>query len=93
MTGSQTSWVDSYFFALRSRPRISTLESRRSRSVVLNIAEGRARGGKAEQNHYRIAQGSAAEACTVLDVVDITGASEQQSKLRRVGAMLNKMSR
>ena len=63
-----------------------------SGSTVLNIAEGRAHGGKAEQNHYRIALGSAAEACAVLDVVDLAGAHEQQQKLRRVGAMLNRMA-
>ena len=66
---------------------------RSSSSAALNIAEGRARGGKAEKNHYRIAQGSAAEACAVLDVVDVAAAAEQQQKLRRVGAMLSKMSR
>ena len=66
---------------------------RSSSSAVLNIAEGRARGGKAEKNHYRIAHGSAAEACSVLDVVDIEGGQTQQRKLRRVGAMRNRMAR
>ena len=61
-------------------------------SVVLNIAEGRMRGGKAGLNHYRIALGSAGEALAVLDVVDIELGPAQQDKLRRVGAMLAKMS-
>lgn len=65
---------------------------RSSNSAALNIAEGKARGGNAEKNHYRIAHGSAAEACAVLDVVDIDGGTEQQQKLRRVGAMLNRMA-
>lgn len=66
---------------------------RASRSVVLNVSEGKARGGGAERNHYRIALGSAAEACATLDLVDLPGADEQQRKLRRVGAMLAKMAR
>ena len=65
---------------------------RSSSSAALNIAEGKARGGKAEKNHYRIAHGSAAEACAVLDVVILEGGAEQQQKLRRVGAMLNRMA-
>ena len=66
---------------------------RASRSVALNLSEGKARGGGAERNHYRIALGSAAETCATLDLVDLPGAAEQQRKLRRVGAMLAKMSR
>ncbi len=68
-------------------------ERTRSSSAALNIAEGKARGGKAESNHYGIAQGSAAEACAVLDLVNMDGATEQQQKLRRVGAMLSRMGR
>ena len=66
---------------------------RASASVVLNIAEGRARGGPAGRNHYRIAHGSAAETCSALDLLPITNAVELQKKERRVGAMLSKMSR
>ena len=60
-------------------------------SVVLNIAEGRAREGKARLNHYRIARGSAAEAGAVLDLVDLPGAAGRQRELRRVVAMLHKL--
>jgi four helix bundle protein len=60
-------------------------------SVVLNIAEGSARGGKPGQNHYRIAQGSAGEALAVLDIAALPHCSEQQQWLRRVAAMLQRM--
>ena len=62
-------------------------------SVPLNIAEGRSRAGAARKNHYRIAMGSAAEACAVLDIIELPGGTEHQEKLRRVGAMLAKLSR
>ena len=64
-------------------------------SVVLNIAEGGGRKGNgAGKNHRHIALGSAAECCAVLDLVDmVDGATAQQVKLRRVGAMLAKLSR
>ena len=66
---------------------------RASRSVALNLSEGKARGGGAERNHYRIALGSAAETCATLDLIDLPGADEKQRKLRRIGAMLAKMAR
>ena len=66
---------------------------RAARSVVLNLAEGRARGGDAGRNHFRVAWGSAAEACAALDLVDLPSAAEQQQKLRRVGAMLRGLAR
>ena len=66
---------------------------RASRSVVLNVAEGRARDGDAGRHHLRIALGSAAEVSAVLDLVALLGASEQQASLRRVGAMLARMAR
>jgi four helix bundle protein len=56
-------------------------------SVVLNLAEGAYRQGKERAKHYRIARGSAAEACTVLDLIDLEGAAERQQQLRRVVAM------
>jgi len=62
-------------------------------SVALNVAEGRARGGDAGRNHYRIAAGSAAEACAALDLVRVPGAAAQQEKLRRVGALLRGLAR
>ena len=58
-------------------------------SAALNIAEGRARGGDAGRNHYRIAHGSAAEGCAALDLAQVPGAAEQQDKLRRVGALVH----
>ena len=60
-------------------------------SVVMNIAEGRMRGGRAGRNHYRIAHGSAGEALAVLDVVDLPGGEEVKAKLRRVGVMLSRL--
>ena len=60
-------------------------------SCVLNIAEGRMRGGKAGTNHDRIAHGSSGEALAVLDVVDFAEGPGRQEELRRVGAMLSKM--
>lgn len=66
---------------------------RSSRSVVLNIAEGRARGGGAARHHYRIALGSAAETCAALDLAALPDAAALQERLRRVGAMLARMAR
>ncbi len=62
-------------------------------SVVLNIAEGRARGGDAGRNHFRIAAGSAAETCAALDLIGSAEAVQEQPKLRRVGAMLRGLTR
>lgn len=62
-------------------------------SVALNIAEGASRRGDAAKNHFRIGLGSAAETCAVLDLVDLPQRDERQHELRRVGAMLAKMSR
>ncbi len=45
-------------------------------SVVLNIAEGRARGGDAGRDHHRIAAGSAAESCAALDLVGTAEAAD-----------------
>lgn len=66
--------------------------TRSAESMVLNIAEGCARGGKPGVNHYRIAMGSAGETLAVLDLVDLTGGTEQQQRLRRVGAMLFRLA-
>ncbi|MBW1878651.1 MAG: four helix bundle protein [Deltaproteobacteria bacterium] len=63
-------------------------------SVVLNIAEGCGQEpGAARRNHFRIAMGSASETCAVLDLVNLPGGPERQQELRRVGAMLSRMSR
>ncbi len=66
---------------------------RASRSVVLNLAEGCARGGAAGKNHFRIARGSAAETCAALDLASVDGAAEMQVELRRIGAMLTSLAR
>ncbi len=67
---------------------------RSAESVVLNIAEGVARGpGDARKNHHLIAFGSAAEALAALDVVELPNKDEIDQLLRRVGAMLCRMTR
>jgi len=66
---------------------------RASQSVVLNLAEGRAREGDARRYHFRVALGSAAETCAALDLVLLPDAPEQQVKLRRIGAMVRKLAR
>ena len=64
---------------------------RSASSVVLNIAEGSRRRGKARGNHYEIARGSAAETLAVLMIADLAGAEEQAHKLRRIDRMLERM--
>ena len=61
---------------------------RASESAVLNLAEGCYRQGKARLYHFRVAQGSAAEVCAVLDLVTEEAAPEHQSKLREAIAMI-----
>jgi len=65
---------------------------RASQSVVLNIAEGMALTGASRRNHMRIALGSAAEVCSVLDRVCLPEVEPRQAELRRVGAMLRRLS-
>ena len=60
-------------------------------SVVLNIAEGLARGGKPGANHLRIAKGSAGEALAALLLADFPGCEPRCQELRSVGAMLSKL--
>ena len=65
---------------------------RASISMALNIAEGWERGrGNAARNHFRIARGSAAE---VAACIDILGRPEEEllNELRRVAAMLSRLS-
>ncbi len=67
-----------------------------AREYAADIAEGAGRrlANAAGKNHHQIALGSAAEACAVLDLVNtLPGAPEHQQKLRRIGAMLAKLSR
>ena len=65
---------------------------RASQSVVLNIAEGMALSAAARRNHLRIALGSAAEACSVLDLVSLPDVEARQAELRRIGAMLRRLA-
>lgn len=64
-------------------------------SCLLNIAEGSTadRLSPVQRNHYRIAMGSACEACAALYVVDTAEAARLRRLLRRIGAMLSAMSR
>ena len=76
------------------RAHLKDQGQRASDSVVCNIAEGASkRGTAAGRNHLRIALGEAGECCAVLDLVRLSGASEQQQKLRRIGAMVHRLSR
>jgi len=81
----------------RGRSKLKDQGQQAAEPIVLNIAEGSGRRqgkGDAGKNHHDIALGSAAECCAVLDLVHtLDGAAEQQENLRRIGAMLAKMSR
>jgi len=57
-------------------------------TLVLQIAEGA--GAKEEQarTHRATASAAAAEACAVLDLADLPGASDRQDQLRRIGDLL-----
>ena len=60
-------------------------------SVVLNIAEAAGLPpGDARRHHFRIALGSAAEVAAAIDLIGAEGPAED---IRRVGAMLSKLSR
>jgi four helix bundle protein len=63
-------------------------------SMVLNIAEGSGHEpGAVRRNHYRLAMGSAAEVGAVLELTELSDGAARQEELRRVAAMLGKMSR
>jgi four helix bundle protein len=66
---------------------------RASDSIVLNLAEGWARGrhSKAGKNHFRIARGSAGEVLAVADLLDLGDPLKQD--LRRIAAMLTALTR
>jgi len=86
--------VARWVLAQRFPPRCSELADqavRAATSVPLNIAEA-CRQGAAGRNHFRIAMGSAAELCAVLDLVDLPGGAERQAELRRIGAMLRRLA-
>jgi hypothetical protein len=59
--------------------------------AAMNIAEGAYRDGKERLKHSRIARGSAAEACAVLDLIDLAEGPARQQELRRVVAMTVKL--
>ena len=85
--------VARWVLAQRFPPRCTDLADQAARAataIPLNIAEA-GRGGAAGKNHLRIALGSAAELCAVLDVVDLPEGAARQAELRRVGAMLRRM--
>ncbi|MBW2463903.1 MAG: four helix bundle protein [Deltaproteobacteria bacterium] len=77
----------------RGRAALRDQGLRAADAMVCNIAEGTCKRNGAGKNAMLIALGEAGECCAVLDCVDLVGAQEQQAKLRRVGAMLAKMSR
>ena len=54
---------------------------------------GTSRKNDAAKNHFRIALGSAAETCAVLDLMELPGGQDRQTELRRIGAMLAVLSR
>ena len=63
-------------------------------SIVLNIAEGAGQPpGAAKRNHYRIALGSTGEVGAIVLLLKPVGGEERQQQLRRIGAMLSKLSR
>ncbi len=62
-----------------------------AQSCCLHLAEGCYREGKDRLHFFRVAAGSAAEVCAVLDLVDIEGVADLQARLRRVVAMLCKL--
>ena len=64
---------------------------RAAQSCCLNPAEGCYREGKDRLHFFRVAAGSAAEACAVLDLVNIEGVADIQARRRRVVAMLCKL--
>lgn len=83
-------WTLAQHFPARSGD-LGEQAARAATSVPLNIAEA-CRGGPAGRNHFRIAMGSAAELCAVLDLVDLPECAERQAELRRIGAMLRRLA-
>ncbi len=79
--------------APRGRASLKDQGCRAADSIVLNIAEGRGRGGGAGKNHFRIALGSAAELSAVLDLLEPRDGASYHPKIRRIGAMLARLSR
>lgn len=84
-------WIAAARFPARHAP-LADQATRAAQSIVLNIAEGAGRGGPAGKNHFRMALGSAAEVSAVLDLVELPEAPTRRAELRRVGAMLRRLS-
>jgi len=83
-------WIRSTSFP----PGDSALRDQANRSacsLVLNLAEGAHSQGGNRAKHFRIARGSAAETCAVLDLVNLPGGAQRQAELRRVVAMLSRL--
>jgi four helix bundle protein len=76
----------------RGKANLRDQAIRASESVVLNIAEGRVRGGPAGRNQYRIALGSAGEMVAVFYLLETPEGPAVQELYRRVGAMLRKLA-
>ncbi len=77
----------------RGRSHLRDQGLRASDSVVCNIAEGCSKKGTVVgKSNLLTALGSAGECCAVLDCVSLLGSVDQQEKLRRIGAMLFKLS-
>ena len=77
----------------RGRSNLRDQGVRAADSVVCNIAEGCSKKGTvAGKSHLLTALGSAGECCAVLDCVSLPGSADQQANLRRIAAMLYKMS-
>jgi four helix bundle protein len=76
----------------RGRTHLRDQGLRASDSVVCNIAEGITKGGAGGKQTLRTALGEAGECFGTLACVELPGVEEQRDHLRRIGAMLNKMS-
>ena len=77
----------------RGRSHLRDQAVRASDSVVCNIAEGCSKRGTVQgKQHLLTGLGSAGECCAALGCSSLPGSAAQQDKLRRIGAMLYKMS-
>ena len=63
-------------------PSLATQIERAAPSVPLNLSEGRRRGGKDRQYHWRIAAGSTEETRAALDVAEALGYVEPEATAR-----------
>jgi four helix bundle protein len=70
---------------------------RASLSILLNVAEGAQQESLGvKRKHFRIAKGSAGECAAVLDALAVVGVESLESGdalVRRLGAMLSRLSR